>query len=169
MAGMSVALDANCFIDATKSSSHAYRAMAQILGAANSGALRLAISRHTLAELELKPDAALDLAHKCDVLPHFPVGSWDDQVATWDKVAGTWNDAERNHEIQMELKTLAKAGNDIRDRGAYIDALAAGVDVFITSDKQLASGTPAKQIMNRFGLRVVTPKQLAKELGETVA
>ena len=161
---MKVALDANCFIDAANSSSHAHAAMKQLLAFHEAGALQLKVSRHTLAELERRPDAAPDLARKCGVLPHFPVGSWDDEVATWEQVEGTWNDANRNQTIQQELEALAKAGNDIRDRGAYIDALRARMDAFITSDKQLVGSAPAKRIEGRLGLRVRTPGQLLDEL-----
>lgn len=161
---MKVAVDANCFIDAMNPSAHAHAAVRRLLAVHEAGALQLTVSRQTLAELERKPDAALELARKCVVLPHFPVGSWDDQVATWDQVEGTWNDGKRNQTIQQELEALARAGNDIRDRSAYIDALRAGVDAFITSDKQLVGGAPAKRIESRFGLRVLTPGQLVDEL-----
>lgn len=162
---MKVTLDANCFIDATNLSSHAHDAMKRLLAAAELQVLELTVSRQTLAELERRPDASLDLAGKCVVLPHFPIGSWDDQVATWHQVAGTWNDAKRNQAIQEELEALAKAGNDIRDRGAYVDALGARVDAFVTSDTQLVGSGPAKRIEARFGLRTLTPRALAEELG----
>ncbi len=161
---MQVACDTNCFIDATNSSAHAHGAMRRLLIVHEAGALQIAVSRHTLAELERKPDAALDLARKYPVLPHFPVGSWDDQVGTWDQVEGTWDDARRNQKIQRELEALAKAGTDIRDRGAYVDALRAGVDAFVTSDTQLVASAPAKRIEDRFGLRVLTPGKLCGEL-----
>ena len=51
--------------------------------------LDLAVSRHTLSELEKKPDAALRLAEAVTVLPHVPVGGWDDLVATWDQLEGS--------------------------------------------------------------------------------
>lgn len=159
-----VVLDSNCFIDATRSSAHAYAAMQCILGACSQGRLVALVSRHTLAELERKPDPALSLAKQFEVLPHFPIGTWKEQVASWNEVAGTWADARRNQQVQLELETHAKSGNDIRDRGAYLDALRARVDAFVTSDSQLADSSPAKRIEQRFGLRVVRPAQLATEL-----
>ena len=161
---MMVALDTNCFIDAFRPSSHVYTAMNELLSAHEFGLIQITVSRQSLNELEQSPDQALSLARKFEILPHFPLGSWNDQVATWDQLEGTWNDARRNDEIQQELKNLAKAGNDIRDRGAYIDALRAGVDVFVTSDKQFVASSPAKRIENRFGLRVLSPEQLYAEI-----
>lgn len=161
---MKVVLDANCFIDATNSSSHAHEAMTELLAFHKAGTLQLTVSRHTLAELNHKPDTACGIALKCDVLHHFPVGAWDDQVATWDQVEGTWDDADQNQAIQQKLEKLAKAGTDIRDRGAYIDALRAHADAFITSDKQMVGSEPAKRIVNEFRLQVLTPAQLVDKL-----
>ncbi|PIY40774.1 MAG: hypothetical protein COZ06_27685, partial [Armatimonadetes bacterium CG_4_10_14_3_um_filter_66_18] len=84
----------------------------------------------------------------------------------WEQAEGTWGDASQNDDIQCELAVLAKSGNDLRDRGAFLDALKAGVDLFVTSDKQLVGSGPAKRIGDRFGLRVVTPQWLAEALGE---
>lgn len=61
---------------------------------------------------------------------------------------------------------LAKSGTDIRDRGGFIDALCSGLDGFVTSDKQLVGSGPAKRINERFSTKVLTPEQLADELGE---
>ena len=159
-----VALDANCFIDATNPSSHAHAAMKCLLAAHEAHVLELTVSRQTVAELEPKADAALDLVNRFVVLPHFPIGLWNDQVAPWGQGAGTWNDAKQNQTIQQELQALAKAGSDIRDRGAYIDALRSGADAFVTSDTQLVGSAAAKRIEGRFGLRVLTPQQLIEKL-----
>ena len=161
---MRVALDANCFIDASNPASHAYSAMTAVMAASQAGAVDLAVSRQTLHELEQKPDAALHLARSCTILPHYPVGSWDDQVAPWGHVAGTWIDARENEAFQTELKTLAKSGNDIRDRGALVDAFRARVDAFVTSDAQLVGSAPATRIGARFGLRILRPDELVQEL-----
>lgn len=67
--------------------------------------------------------------------------------------------------IQMELEQLAKSGTDIRDRGGFIDALCSGLDGFVTSDKQLVGSGPAKRINEWFSTKVLTPEQLADELG----
>ena len=63
-----------------------------------------------------------------------------------------------------ELEALAKAGNDIRDRGAYIDALREAVDIFVTSDRQFVGKAPAKRIEERFGLRILAPNRVAAEM-----
>lgn len=160
---MKVVLDANCVIDAVTSCSRAYSDMQIILAAANAGKIVVAISRHTLAEI-LEPVAARLLADSFEIVPYWPIGAIAEQVATIEQLAGTWKDAERNQEIQKELSQLAKSGSDIRDRGAYLDALRAGVDVFLTSDNQFAGSGPAKRILDRFGLRVAKPHEIASAI-----
>ncbi len=164
---MNAALDANCFIDSINHKVPTYKSMQKILKAYDEGLIALYISRHALSELEKKPDVAFDVAKRLPVLPHWPIGKWEDQISTWRELAGTWKDAKRNDNIQNELDSLAKSGNDIRDRGAYLDALLANMDAFITSDKQLVGSAPAERIMNRFGLRVITPEALANEIYST--
>jgi hypothetical protein len=64
------------------------------------------------------------------------------------------------------MKTYALDTNCfIRDRGGYIDALCNGLDGFVTSDKQLVKSGPSVRINNKFPTKVLTPEQLAKELG----
>jgi predicted nucleic acid-binding protein len=157
-----IVLDANCFIDATDSSAAAYPHLQRIFASALSGRLKLAASRHTLAEVKY-PTAAWDLAGSVEVVPYWPIGAIADQVATIKDLAGTWEDAVQNQKVQEELEALAKSGNDVRDRGAYLDALRAGANVFITSDKQLVGGGPARRIEKAFKLRVLTPCQLVAE------
>ncbi len=164
---MNAALDANCFIDSINHKVPTYEHMQRILKAYDNSLITLLISRHTLSELEKKKDAALDLAIKLPVLPHWPIGAWKDQITTWKELTGTWDDVKRNDDIQKEIKSLAKSGNDIRDRGAYLDALLANMDAFITSDKQLVGSAPTERIMNRFSLRVITPEALANEIYST--
>lgn len=94
------------------------------------------------------------------LLPHFPIGTWEEQVGTWNQAAGTWEDAKRNEEIREGLKKLAKPRADIRDLGAYIDAWVAHADVFITSDKDLVGERPSRKIADKYRLRVMTPKEL---------
>jgi predicted nucleic acid-binding protein len=123
----------------------------------------ITVSRHTLSEIK-EPIEALNFAQACEILPHYPIGTFGEQVAAWEEVAGTFEDAKINQEIQEELEQLAKSGNDIRDRGAYIDAINAHADAFVTSDGQFAKSGPAQRIEKRFGLRVITPKQLAEKI-----
>ena len=157
---MKVVLDANCFIDAVNASSHAYSALERVFSAAKSRRIKLAISRHTLEELSKKPDAAYELAKTVEIAPYCPIGTIAEQVATIQQLAGTLEDAKRNEQIQQELEQLAKSGNDIRDRGAYLDALRTGADAFVTSDRQLVGSGPAERIQAKFGLCVLTPSEL---------
>lgn len=161
---MKVVLDTNCFINAVNQTSQAYEAVQVILKASHSGKITLFVSLHSLHELEQKPDDALALAKSLPLLPHFPIGTWGEQVGTWSQAAGTWEDAKRNEEIQNDLKKRAKSGADIRDRGAYIDALHAHADVFVTSDEGLAGNGPSSRIAEKYDLRIMIPVELASEL-----
>lgn len=158
-----VALDTNCFIDAFAPSSHAYPYMQKIIEAHSSKQIIITVSLHTLFEIK-EPIEALNFARNFEVLPLYPIGTWGEQIATWVELAGTWEVARINQELQEELEQLAKSGNNIRDRGAYIDAINAQVDAFVTSDGQFVNSGPAERIKNRFGLRVITPQQLAEEI-----
>ena len=104
------------------------------------------------------------LAGSLATIPYWPVGTIAEQVSTIEQLTGTWDDSKRNQEIEEEVARLAKSGTDIRDRGAYLDALRAEADVFVTSDKQLAGSGPASRIRTRFGLRICTPFKLASEI-----
>jgi hypothetical protein len=159
-----IAFDTVVFIYAVNPARPEYAALQKIVQARDAGRLVIAVSQHSLHQLEKQPDVALDLARTAEVLPHYPINAWDESVIPWDKAAGTWKDSARNEGLRQELQALAKAGADIRDLGAYIDSLHAGVDVFMTSDKELCGTGPAKRIADRFGLRIVTPTQLASEL-----
>ncbi len=159
------ALDTNCFINAVKPEASSYEAMQQILRAANREQVALWVSLHTLHELENRRDEAWQLAETLPVLPHWPIGSWNDQVGSWKQQTGTWDDGRRNDRIQLELQELAKSGTDIRDRGGYIDALCNGLDGFVTSDKQLVGSGPSERINNRFSTKVMTPEHAAEEVG----
>lgn len=161
---MKAVLEANCFIDAVTPSSDSYPCLRRLFSAARSRTdLTLAVSRHTLAEVR-RPDEACELAKALEVVPYWPIGTISEQVATIEQLTGTWQDAGRNDQIQQELAQLANAGDDIRDRGAYLDALRAGADAFITSDRHLVSSAPAARIRARFGLRVLTPCAFVSEI-----
>jgi predicted nucleic acid-binding protein len=164
LAKMKVALDTNCFIDAVNSGAQA-NAVRLVLEAHESGGIIAMVSRHTLAEL-LKPPEARRLAETLPVLPYWPIGTIAEQVATIEQLTGTWEEARRNEEIQNELEQLAKSGNDIRDRGAFLDAWLGGADVFVTSDKQLVGSGPSRKIRDKFGIRVLRPADLANEVSQ---
>lgn len=159
------ALDTNCFINAVNPASFPYAALQRILRAAEKKQVSLKVSLQTLRQLEDRKDEAWELAKTLPELPHWPIGSWDEQVGTWTQLTGTWDDARRNDQIQSELKALAKSGADIRDRGGYIDALCNGLDGFVTSDKQLVGSGPSLRINKQFSTKVLTPEQAAEELG----
>jgi predicted nucleic acid-binding protein len=163
---MKLVLDTNCFINTTSTMPCLRDPIQAILEEYRTGTVELHVSRHTLAELESRPDAAFDFAKTLPVLPHFPIGTWSDQVGCWEDLAGSWSDAEVNDSMQAELTKLAKSGNDIRDRGAFVDALRAKADVFVTSDKHLVGNGPAERIRSAFGLRILSPTQLLQFLKE---
>ncbi len=139
-------------------------ALEVIFSARESGKIEIMVSRHSLDELSRKPDDAYELAKAAEILPYWPIGSIAELVGSIADLSGTWEDARRNEDIQQELKNLAKSRNDIRDRGAYIDALLAKADAFVTSDQHFVASRPARSIEKRFGLRVLTPFDLAKEI-----
>lgn len=159
---MKVALDANAFIGAVSPVELGYDALRKIF-AQNAERVATYVSVHTLHELQPSPDA-LALAKTAILLPHFLIGTWADQVATWDQVSGTWSDQRLADEKYQDLRTLAKSGANIRDLGAYVDALYGGVDVFVTSDLDMAGMGPMSRIMSKYRLRILTPQQLADEL-----
>jgi len=161
---MKAVFDSNCFIDAARDSHVEYPHMQRLLSAAKAGKIKIMVSRHSLDELSKKPDDAHELAKTVEVVPYWPIGAICEQVAAIGHLTGTWEDARRNEEIQLELVQLAKSGNDIRDRGAYLDALHARADFFVTSDRQLVGSGPGKKIQDEFGLRVLKPSQLVSEL-----
>ena len=158
-----IALDTNCFIDAVNRHAHAYEAMRQILDAYKEGLVKLSVSLQTLHELEARPDAALDMANQIERLPHYSIGFWDEQVGSSEDEAGTWADGKGDDERQEQIARLAKSGNDIRDRGALIDALRAECDFFVTSDGQLVKSRPRQQLEASFPIRLLTPVQFAEE------
>lgn len=164
MSVLRAVLDANCFIDAASPQSKVFADMRCLLQAHSVGRIQLNVSRHTLSELHSQ--SAQLVASAIPIVPHFPIGTWEDQVASWQDVSGTWAESARNELLQLEVSTLAKAGSSLRDRGAYLDALISSADVFITSDKQLVGSAPAVRIQSRFGLRVATPSQVASELAQ---
>lgn len=135
------------------------------MSAFNSGKVLLKVSLQTLHELEEKKDVARELVKTIPELPHWPIGKWDEQVGTWPQQTGTWDDGKRNHKMQLEIKALSKSGTDIRDRGGYIDALRSHLNGFVTSDKQFVATGPSKRINERYFTKVLTPEQLADELG----
>jgi len=163
---MKIALDTNCFIDAMNQQSPSHTAMQRILIAQAARQVDIHVSLHTLHELEQKPDAALDLARGFQLLPYWPIGTIKELVGTISQATGTFDDIRRNDVIQQELESLAKAGNDIRDRGAYIDALRASMDIFVTSDTHLAGKDQAQRILDRFHMRIVRPDEAASIIGQ---
>ncbi len=157
-------LDTNCFINATNLDSSSCIAVNQLLEMANKGLIFVGVSLHTIAELVVKKDKAWELAKSLPEVPHWPIGEWQDQVANWDQMQGTWEDAKRIEQIQNEIAELAKSGNDIRDRGAFIDALFSGFTGFVTSDKQFVGSGPVKRLNERFSIFVISPENLLKNI-----
>ena len=159
---MKLALDANCIIYAVHPESESYSPMQNILTRQSSGQVELYVSLHTLYELEQKPDEAFELAKKLFPLPYWPIGKIEELVGTINSMTGTFDDIRKNQAIQLELENLAKSGNDLRDRGAFIDSLHASMDAFVTKDKQLVGTWPAKRIFERFQMRILRPEEVVK-------
>lgn len=141
--------------------------MQTILAAVNQS-VDARVSVHSIHELEAShvshPDDALKLALTLPLLPYYPIGTISELLGTIDGLAGTFDDMRANHALQVRLESLAKAGTDLRDRGAVVDALRAKADAFVTSDGQLCKKGPASRVLSAFSLRVVTPQALAQEL-----
>lgn len=138
--------------------------MQEILAMSNQGKLEIFVSLQNLSELEEHRDEATKLANSIDKLPHFGIGSWNEQVATWKEQAGTWDQAKEDEGRQIRIDELAKSGSSIRDRGGYIDAIRSDLDAFVTSDKQFVAVGPAKRLNEEFTTKVLTPQELCRAL-----
>jgi len=152
-----ICLDANIFIDEHNHSMRWHNDIKKIFALAKSGVIEIYVSLQTLEELSKKKDDAYKLAQAVTKLPHWPVGSWDEQV-------GTWDDAKESDNVQLRLAELAKSGNDIRDRGAFLDALKSKIDYFVTSDGQLVNAGPDQRINAIFDTKVIKPEDLIKKI-----
>jgi predicted nucleic acid-binding protein len=157
-------LDANCFIVASGGDTAAQRAVVEILTAAQTGVIKVGVSKHTIHEIARGTvkygPAAEHLATSVAEIPYYPLGTIKELLGTWSELAGTWDDARVNEQLQVQLTSLAKAGNDLRDRGAVVDALRAGATAFVTWDRQLVGPGPAARIHEVTGLRILTPEQV---------
>jgi len=154
---LKVALDANCFIAYYNAQNHSQVAVRRIFSFWRQGGIDLFVSLKTIDELSCKPDQCFALANQVSKLPNYPVGTWDDAVGSWKDQAGTWADAKGNQHLQQLIHQLAKKGADIRDRGAFLDAVLADMDFFITHDPHLSGSGPAQRLAGRFNTRVMTP------------
>lgn len=163
---MLIVLDTNCWIDASR---YANSESARLLAAARRRGHRIAISKHSLSELvagtqSFGPDAEA-LARDFEELPYFPIGRVDELLGTIDELSGTIVDIKVNDALRERLGSLAKRGTDIRDRGALIDAIRAGADCFVTSDRGLVSAGPRKRLESALPIRVCTPTELLSAVG----
>jgi predicted nucleic acid-binding protein len=159
-----ICLDANIFIDAYNDLIPWYKDIKEIFSLAGKGNIEIYVSLQTLEELKEKEDSAYKLAKTVKQLPHWPIGSWKEQVGSWNDAVGSWNDVKENDEIQFRLEKLAKSGNDIRDRGAFIDALKFKINYFVTSDGQIVKEGPKERINGIFDTKVIKPKDLMGKL-----
>lgn len=158
-------LDTNCFIYAANPPSELAADLNVVLSAERRGLIAIKVSRHTLDELSKKPDEAYRLAQTFEVLPYWPIRTIAGLVGTIEQLSGTWKDAHRNEDIQQEIEDLVKSGSSIRDRGAYLDALLAHADLFITNDTtHLANPAQRELILRKFGVRILTPCEFAQQL-----
>jgi len=159
-----ISLDANCFIYAIKIDSQFHKAIKELLKAGEGGAIEIWVSQHSIDELKKKPDEALNLACTFQTLRHYPIGCWDQQIPNWNTVSGNWGEAKRKESIQKEIHKFAKSGASLRDRGAYLDALVAGLDYFVTNDNGLVGSGPAGRLKKKFNLSVLCPEEMVTKL-----
>lgn len=161
-------LDTNCWINAAHATALEWGPVVHLLQLADRRAIRIAVSRHSLHELEAAKsghdDGAFELALRYSVVAYYPVGTINELIGSIGNLAGTFDDMDRNHELERRLEALANRGTDLRDRGAVIDALQAGATAFVTSDRQLVAAQPAQRIRESVGLRMVRPSDLVAEL-----
>jgi hypothetical protein len=162
-------LDTCCWIDAVHPDHHACVAVRRILAHADAGAIRVAVSRHSLDQLQRAAqrhaDGALELAERYECLPCYPFGSIEDLVGPIEGLGGTLGDIGASDALDAKLKELAKQSVDLRDRGAVLDAYRANGTAFVTSDVGVAGSGPAARIFAALGFRVQAPKDVAQALG----
>jgi hypothetical protein len=159
-----LALDTNCFIDAFSQESHAFDAMQTILALASDDRLDLYVSVQSLSELKGGNDDPERLARSLKQLPHFRVGSWNEQIESWKNEGGTWEESREDEKRQKLIHDLANTGNSIRDRGGYIDAIRSNLDAFVTSDGQFTKPVPASTLNRAFRTKVLKPQQVVEQL-----
>jgi hypothetical protein len=111
---MKVALDTNCFIDAATPNADAYAAMRCIFEAHESRTILVVVSRHTLSEL-LDPPDARRLAEALPALPHWPIGTIGEQVATIEQLAGTWAEDHARDLLARDPGRTASRGRKRRE------------------------------------------------------
>jgi predicted nucleic acid-binding protein len=153
---MLIVLDTNCFINAVSATAVEYGAARRLLAVSPSIA-QLAISRHSLHELERRVDAALALARGVQQLSYYPVGTISELLGSIHGLAGTLDDMKDTTRTMGELGQLARARADIRDKGALLDAILAKASMFVTSDHDLVGAEPAARIGSAFRIGVLTP------------
>jgi len=90
-------------------------------------------------------------------IPDFFLDVWCELTDhKWELIPDKKPEHPRDDEgTQKKIKALAKAGNDIRDRGAYIDAIRGHLYAFITSDKQLVGSGAANRLNSEFKTKVI--------------
>jgi uncharacterized RDD family membrane protein YckC len=153
-------LDANCFIDAFNPASSAHAAVRRLFDLQKSGKVRIAISKHSLEQLSVKPDEAYRLARQAVLIPYYPVGSIEELLGSIRDAAGSFDDMRESARAMTLMTELAKAGADIRDEGALLDALMANADAFVTSDDGLVGDGPVRRLESHFGIRIARPDEV---------
>ncbi len=159
----------NIWIEASKDSSSA---AARMLARARLLGYRIAVSKHSRSELEASsemygPEAAR-LAAEYEEIPYFPIGTISQLLGTISELSGTLDDMFANDRLRESLASIATQGTDIRDRGALIDALRSGAQIFVTSDKGIVGKGPRGRLQAAFSILVRTPLELCTEIADSV-
>jgi predicted nucleic acid-binding protein len=158
-------LDTNVWIAAADT--RVSEAAALLTCAAERGA-RIGVSKHSLVELTAGSikygGSAESLARAYETIPYHPVGRIDELLGTITQLSGTFDQMRVNEALRVRLGNLAKAGTDIRDRGAVIDALQARATYFVTSDRGLVAPAPRARIEAELPIRIRTPAEMLREL-----
>lgn len=160
-------LDSNCFIACAQPEHPDHADSVAAVEGARVAHVELCVSQHTLLELRRKPDSAFAQASSLNVVNCMPFGRIADLAGPISGLGGTLADIVRSDEMVAEMRELARTGSSLRDRGALLDAIAARVDFFGTSDRALCDSAPATRIHRRFGLRTVTPRAFVIAINST--
>lgn len=141
-----------------------------MLALADDELVELSVSSHVLTELASSADrygsSSYDLARRASVLPCYPTGSIKELAGTIQGLAGTIGEISQTDEFRMKLGSIAKEGTSLRDRGALIDSIRAGMDWFVSLDKGIVGAGPKDRIKNILNFNVGQPSEIVATLAE---
>lgn len=167
---MLIVCDTNIWIDAALDDCSPE---SKLLSACKEAKFRVAVSKHSLSELEAAQlkygPAAFQLANSYEVLPYYPVGTIKQLLGKISELAGTLADMKTSAERLKLLSSLAKRGTGLRDCGALIDSLYANAQVFVTCDRGMVGSMPKARIEQAFPIRIRTATEFLHEVSPAPA